>query len=118
MAKTVRTAGTISAKSKITKRKVAGDDPAKSAETKKQAKKKAVSSAALLIEDEFNNLRWAHRAYGCVQNFLAPLNMLNFDEYLVEPRGLTALMELINAETGRRIRTLEKAIHAARKVIH
>ena len=119
MAKTVRTAGTTSAKSKTTtKRKVAGDDPATSAETKKQARKKAISSAALLVEDEFNNLRWAHRAYGCVQNFLAPLNSLNFDEYLVEPRGLTALMELINSETGRRIRTLEKAIHASRKVIH
>ncbi|MGO4390538.1 hypothetical protein AB4Z46_04190 [Variovorax sp. M-6] len=118
MAKTVRTAETTSAKSKSIKRSVAGDDPAKSAKTKKQAKKKAVNSAALLVEDEFNNLRWAHRAYGCVQNFLAPLNSLNVEEFLVEPRGLTALMELINAETGRRIHTLEKAIHAARKVMH
>ncbi|MDM0030927.1 hypothetical protein QTI33_02085 [Variovorax sp. J22P271] len=118
MAKTVRTAETTSAKSKGIKRKVAGDDPAKSAKTKKQARNKAASSAALLVEDEFNNLRWAHRAYGCVHDFLKPLNMLNVEEYLGEPRGLTALMELINAEMDRRIQTLEKAIHAARKVIH
>lgn len=118
MAKTVRTAGTTSAKSRTTKRKVAGEAPATKSETKKQAKKKAVSSAALLVEDEFNNLRWAHRAYDCVQNFLAPLNTRNVEEFLVEPRGLTALMELINAEMGRRIQTVEKAIHAARKVMH
>ena len=118
MAKTVRPAETTSAKSKTTQRKVAGEAPATNAETKKQAKKKAVSSAALLVEDEFNNLRWAQRAYGCVHDFLKPLNMLNVEEYLGEPRGLTALMELINAEMGRRIHTLEKAIHAARKVMH
>ncbi|WP_093166682.1 hypothetical protein [Variovorax sp. YR216] len=118
MAKTVRTAGTTSAKSRTTKRKVAGDDPATSAETKKQAKKKAVSSAALLVEDEFNNLRWAHRAYDCVQNFLAPLNSRNVEEFLIEPSELTALMEVINAEVGRRIQTVGEAIHAARKVLH
>jgi hypothetical protein len=44
--------------------------------------------------------------------------MLNVEEYLGEPRELTALMELINAEMGRRIQTLEKPIHAARKVMH
>ena len=72
MAKTTRTAGTTSAKSKTTKRKLAGDDPATRAETRKHARKKAASAAALLVEDEFNNLRWAQRAYECVQNFLAP----------------------------------------------
>jgi hypothetical protein len=117
MAKTVRPAETTSAKSKTTN-KDAGEAPATKAETKKQAKRKAASSAALLVEDEFNNLRWAQRAYGCVHNFLKPLNMLNVEEYLGEPRELTALMELINAEMGRRIHTLKKAIHAARKVIH
>jgi hypothetical protein len=118
MAKTVRTAETTSANSKTTRRKAAGDDPAKIAETRKQARKKAINSAALLVEDEFNNLRWAQRAYGCVHSFLTPLNSLNVDEFLGEPRGLTALMELINAEMGRRIQTLEDAIHAARKVMH
>ena len=118
MAKTVRTAETTSAKSKTTKRKAAGEAPATKSETKKQAKRKAASSAALLVEDEFNNLRWAQRAYGCVHNFLKPLNMLNVEEYLGEPQELTALMEMINAETGRRILKLEKAIHAARKVMH
>lgn len=119
MAKTVRTTATESAESKSTKRKlVKGEAAATNVESKKSARKKAISSAALLVEDEFNNLRWAHRAYGCVHDFLKPLNMLNVEEYLGEPQGLTVLMELINAETGRRIRTLEKAIHAARKVIH
>ena len=118
MAKTVQSAGTTSAKSKTAKRKVAGDDPATSAETKKQARNKAISSAALLVEDEFNNLRWAQGAYGCVHTFLKPLDMMNVEEYLGEPRELTALMELINAEMGRRIHTLEKAIHAARELIH
>ena len=64
MAKSVRTAASTSAESKSTKRKVVKSEATTSAETKKSAKKKAVSAAALLVEDEFNNLRWAHRAYG------------------------------------------------------
>ncbi|MGO4393983.1 hypothetical protein AB4Z46_21725 [Variovorax sp. M-6] len=118
MAKTVRTAETTSAKSKTTKRKAAGDDPAKGAETKKHAKKRTIISAALLVEDAFYNLRWTHRAYDCVQNFLASLNTRNVERLLVEPRELTALMELVNAEMGRRVQTVEEAIRAARKVMH
>ncbi|SCK60111.1 hypothetical protein VAR608DRAFT_6603 [Variovorax sp. HW608] len=89
-----------------------------SAKSRKSAKKKAASAAALLVEDEFNNLRWAHRAYDCVQNFLAPLNARSVEEFLIEPSELTALMEVINAEMGRRIQTVGEAIHAARKVLH
>jgi hypothetical protein len=85
---------------------------------KKQAKKKAARSAALLVEDEFNNLRWAHRAYDCVQNLLAPINSRNVEEFLIEPSELTALMEVINLEMGRRIQTVTDAIQEARKVLH
>ncbi|MDM0034889.1 hypothetical protein QTI33_22335 [Variovorax sp. J22P271] len=118
MAKTVRTTATKSARSKTTKRTAAGDDPARSAETKKHAKKEAVIAAALRVEGAFYNLRWAHCAYDCVQSFLASLNTRNAEGLLVEPRELTALVELVNAEMGRRIQTVEKAIHAARKVMH
>jgi hypothetical protein len=118
MAKTVRTVASTSAESKSTKRKVVKGEATTSAETKKSAKKKAASEAALLVEDEFNNLRWAHQAYDCVQNFLAPLNSRDVEEFLFEPSELTALMEVINAEMGRRIQTVGEAIHAARKVLH
>jgi hypothetical protein len=40
------------------------------------------------------------------------------EEFWIEPSELTALMEVINAEMGRRIQTVGEAIHAARKVLH
>lgn len=96
MAKTVRTAGT-------TKLKVAGPASATSTKAMKQAKEKAVISAALFVEVAIYNLRWAHRGYNRGQN---------------RASELAALLDLKTAEMGRRVQTVKKAIRAARKVMH
>lgn len=49
---------------------------------------------------------------------MAPLNSRNVEEFLIEPSELTAMMEVINAEMGRRLQTVGEAVHAARKVLH
>ena len=47
--------------------------------------RKSSSDAVLLVEDEFNNLRAAYRAYDCVQSFLTPLYLQEFEEFSIQP---------------------------------
>ncbi|HEY2418824.1 MAG TPA: hypothetical protein VGH84_12950, partial [Steroidobacteraceae bacterium] len=77
-------------------------------------KDKAARAAALLVEDEFNNLRAAHRAYACVQSFLTPSYLQEIEEFRIQPIELSALMEVVNAEMVRRMQTVTDAIQSVR----
>ncbi|MEJ8815763.1 hypothetical protein WKW77_32195 [Variovorax ureilyticus] len=117
MAKTDRKGGRSSNVSKSGKRKAVGRRRSTDAAFRKSARRK-VSDAALLVEDEFNNLRAAHRAYDCVQNLLTPLSPLEVDEFRIHPLELSALMEVVNAEMVRRIQTVTDAIESVREALH
>ena len=71
----------------------------------------------LLVEDEFNNLRAAHRAYDCVQSFLTPLYLQEFEEFPIQPTELRALMGVVNAEMVRRMQIVTEAIQSVRKAL-
>lgn len=118
MAKSDRTAASSSGNSKSTRRKAVRRRTATSPALQKSAENKAARNAALRVEDEFNNLRAAHRAYACVQSFLTPSYLQEIEEFRIQPIELSALMEVINAEMVRRMQTVTAAIQAAREALH
>lgn len=116
MAKSDRTTATSSDKSKrarlkAVKRRLATAAPRKS------AKKRAISGALMTVEDEFNNLRAAHCAYDCVENFLTPIYRHDFEEFFVRPSELRALLEVVNAEMVRRMQTVTDALQTVRTTL-
>jgi hypothetical protein len=118
MAKSVRTLARASSDSKSKRRKAVRSRPATNPAPRKLIKNKAASDAVLLVEDEFNNLRAAHRAYDCVQSFLTPLYLQEFEEFPIHPPELHALMEVANAEMVRRMQIVTEAIQSVRKALH
>ncbi|MBB3182402.1 hypothetical protein FHW64_006846 [Variovorax sp. Sphag1AA] len=118
MAKSERTAATSSGKSKRARLKGVKRRTMPTPATRKSAKSRAISSALMSVEDEFNNLRAAHRAYDCVENFLTPIYRHDFEEFFVRPSELRALLEVVNAEMVRRMQTVTDAIESVRKVLH
>jgi hypothetical protein len=118
MAKSVRITASSSGNSKSKRRKAVGRRQATSPALQKSAKNKAARAAALLVEDEFNNLRAAHRAYACVQSFLTPLHLQEIEEFRIQPIELSALMEVVNAEMMRRMQTVTDAIQSVREALH
>ena len=118
MAKSDRTAASSSGDPNSKRRKAAGRRPATSPTLRKSAKNKAARKAALLVEDEFNNLRAAHRAYACVQSFLTPSYLQEIEEFRIQPIELSALMEVVNAEMVRRMQTVTDAIQSVREALH
>lgn len=118
MAKSVRALALASSDSNSKRHKAVGRRQATSPALQKSAKNKAARSAALLVEDEFNNLRAAHRAYACVQSFLTPSYLQEIEEFRIQPIELSALMEVVNAEMVRRIQTVTDAIQAVREALH
>ncbi|MDM0053274.1 hypothetical protein [Variovorax sp. J22R115] len=70
------------------------------------------------MEDEFNNVRAAHRAYDCVQSFLTPLYREEFEEFPIRPTELRALMEVVNAEMVRRMQIVTEASQSVSKARH
>lgn len=104
MAKSGRAAASSTNNSKSKRREAVERRQATSAALRKSANNKAASDAVLLVEDQFNNLRAAHRAYDCVQSFPTPLRLEEFEEFAIHPTELRALMEVVNAEMVRRMR--------------
>jgi hypothetical protein len=118
MAKSSRALARASSDSNSKRRKAAGRRPAASPTLRKSAKNGAARKAALLVEDEFNNLRAAHRAYHCVQSFLTPSYLQEIEEFRIHPIELSALMEVVNAEMVRRMQTVTAAIQSVREALH
>ncbi|MBB3181909.1 hypothetical protein [Variovorax sp. Sphag1AA] len=85
---------------------------------RKSAKNRAIGSALMAVEDEFNNLRAAHCAYSCVENFLTPIYRHDFEEFFVRPSELRALLEVVNSEMVRRMRTVTDALQTVREALH
>ena len=117
MAKSDRTTATSSDKSKrarlkAIKRRLTAAAPRKS------AKNRAISSALMSVEDEFNNLRAAHCAYTCVEGFLTPIYRHDFEEFFVRPSELRALLEVVNSEMVRRMQTVTDAIQTVREALN
>jgi hypothetical protein len=117
MAKTVRVLARASSNTKSKRREAARRRPATSPTPRKSIKNKAASDAVLLVEDEFNNLRAAHRAYDCVQSFLTPLYLQEVEEFPIQPTELRALMDVVNAEMSRRMQVVTEAIQSVRKAL-
>lgn len=118
MAKSVRAPESASSDSKSKRRKTAKHRLATSAAPRKSAKSRAISGALMSVEDEFNNLRAAHCAYDCVENFLTPIYRHDFEEFFVRPSELRALLEVVNREMVRRMQTVTDAIQLVRKALH
>lgn len=118
MAKSGRIAASSSGNSKSKRRKAVGRRQATTTALQKSEKNKVARSAALLVEDEFNNLRAAHRAYACMQNFLTPSYLQEIEEFRIQPIELSALMEVVNAEMVRRMQTVTDAIQSMREALH
>ncbi len=116
MAKSDSTTASSSGNSNSKRRKAAR--AATSPALLKSAKNKAARQAALRVEDEFNNLRAAHRAYDCVQSFLTPSYLQEIEEFRIQPIELSALMEVVNAEMVRRMQTVTDAIQSVREALH
>jgi len=117
MAKSDRTAATSSDKSKRARLKGVKRRLATSSPPRKSAKSRAISSALMSVEDEFNNLRAAHCAYDCMENFLTPIYRHDFEEFFVRPSELRALLEVVNAEMVRRMQTVTDAIQSVREAL-
>lgn len=116
MAKSDRASATSSDKSKrarlkAVKRRLAAATPRKS------ARNRAISSALMTVEDEFNNLRAAHCAYDCVEIFLTPIYRHDFEEFFVRPTELSALLKVVNAEMVRRMQTVTDALRSVRTTL-
>lgn len=118
MAKSDRASATSSGKSKRARLKAVKRRLTTSPTSRKSAKNRAISSALLSVEDEFSNLRAAHCAYDCVENFLTPIYRHDFEEFFVRPSELRALLEVVNAEMVRRMQTVTDAIQAVRETLH
>ncbi|MGJ7511818.1 hypothetical protein [Variovorax sp. GT1P44] len=118
MAKSDRASASSHGDPKSKMRKAGRRRLATSPAPRKSAKNKAASDAVLLVEDEFNNLRAAHRAYDCVRSFLTPLHLQEFEEFHIQPTELRALMEVVNAEMLRRMQVVNEAIQSVRKALH
>ena len=118
MAKSNRALARASSDSKSKRREAVRHRPATSPAPRRATKNRAASDAVLLVEDEFNNLRAAHRAYDCVQSFLTPLYLQEFEEFPIQPAELRALMEVVNAEMMRRMQIVTGAIQSVRKALH
>lgn len=118
MARSDRTITSSSDSSNSKRRKAARSQPATTFALQKSAENKAARNAALLVEDEFNNLRAAHRAYACVQSLLTPSYLQEIEEFRIQPIELSALMEVVNAEMVRRMQTVTDAIQSVREALH
>ena len=118
MTKTDRTTANSSGDLNSKRRKGVGRRQAARLPLQKSATNKAARAAALLVEDEFNNLRAAHRAYACVQSFLTPSYLQELEEFRIQPIELSALMEVVNAEMVRRMQTVTDAIQSVREALH
>lgn len=118
MAKSDRSTASSSGNPNSKRRKATGRRPATSPALRKSAKNRAARNAALLVEDEFNSLRAAHRAYACVQSFLTPSYLQEIEEFRIQPIELSALMEVVNAEMVRRMQTVTDAIRSVREALH
>jgi hypothetical protein len=118
MAKSGRVAASSSDNSKSKRRKAVERRQATNPALQPAATNKAAREAVLRVEDQFNNLRAAHRAYDCVQSFLTPLYLQEVEEFPIQPTELRALMEVVNAEMVRRMQVVTEAIHSVRKALH
>lgn len=120
MAKSSRAPAQASNDSKSAKTtKSAARKPARTPDKKLSPKAaKAVSSSALLVEDEFYNLRASLLAFGCLQSFLSPHHRQAFEEFHIEPGELRSLVTVINADVERRMQAVGDAIASVRKALH
>jgi hypothetical protein len=75
-----------------------------------------LSSSMLRVEDEFWNLKDAHRAIACLKGLLSPVHRTpGHEEFSIESAELRALLNVLYAELERRTTPVDAAIRKLRK---